>query len=138
MGLSWFMNCAGRKNYSGADVCNPPPLNPKGGGGRPTPLPLYANMTIVDQPAGLYTLAARYAQAATSFIAESAAAADPFLLYLPFNHIHTPNSCSATSCGQSARGPIGDATQDMDSAIGTVMQSIRSEPKVATNTLVSS
>jgi hypothetical protein len=134
MGLSWWENCADRTNHSSADVCNPPPLDPRNGGGRPSPLPLFANMTIVDQPAGLYTLAARYATAATKFIGESAAIEEPFLLYLPWNHIHGPNSCSATSCGQSVRGPIGDATQDMDSALGTVMASIRTEPKIATNT----
>ena len=58
----------------------------------------------VEQPAGLYTLAQRYAEAAGRFIGESAAAGQPFLLYLPFNHIHGPNSCSASSCGQSIPG----------------------------------
>ena len=34
------------------------------------------------------------------------------------------------------RGPIGDATQDMDVAVGVLMAAVRSEPKVATSTLV--
>jgi arylsulfatase A len=137
MGLSWFMNCVGDNKFKGkganvsAAVCNPPP----DGVARPTPLPLMANLTVIEQPAGLYTLAQRYATAAVQFITNSAAAAEPFLLYLPFNHIHTPNSCSAGSCGQSTRGPIGDATEDMDHAVGVVMAAIRAEPKVATSTL---
>eukprot|EP01043_Picozoa_sp_COSAG02_P063269 COSAG02_NODE_8922_length_2400_cov_0.968709_1_plen_73_part_00 len=34
------------------------------------------------------------------------------------------------------RGLIGDATEDMDAAVGVVMAAVRSEPKVATSTLV--
>ena len=137
MGLSWFQNCAGDRQFKGkganaSAVCSPPPLGVR----RPTPLPLLANLTVIEQPAGLYTLAQRYAQAASGFIADSAAAEEPFLLYLPWNHIHTPDSCSVSSCGQSIRGPIGDATQDMDRALGVVMASIRNEPRVATSTLV--
>jgi arylsulfatase A len=134
MGLSWWENCVGRENHTA--VCNPPPLSPPQGGGRPTPLPLFANLTIIAQPAGLYTIAQRYATAATTFIAHSAAAGDPFLLYLPFNHIHGPSSCSATSCGQSVRGPVGDATQDMDRALGEVMDAIRADKRVSNSTLV--
>ena len=51
MGLSWWSNCVGNSNQSAP--CDPPPDEPKGGGGRPTPLPLMANETVVDQPAGL-------------------------------------------------------------------------------------
>ena len=133
MGTSWWENCAGRGNTS--EPCSPVPTRGKGGG-RPSPLPLFANETIVDQPAGLYTLAARYADAATAFFRDSADRGEPFFLYLPFNHIHGPNSCSAATCGKSVRGPVGDATEDMDIAVGTVMAAIRADLRLATNTLV--
>lgn len=133
MGTSWWKNCVGRGKTSAP--CDPAPTT-KVGGGRPSPLPLFANETIVDQPAGLYTLAARYADAATAFFRDSADRGAPFFLYLPFNHIHGPDSCSAATCGKSARGPVGDATEDMDIAVGTVMDAIRADPRLATNTLV--
>jgi hypothetical protein len=79
---------------------------------QPSPIPLLANQTVVDQPAGLatlaarvvgcwvavpralhplqpntlYTLATRYSTAATGFIESSAAAAEPFLLCPPPRH----------------------------------------------------
>ena len=61
-------------------------------------MPLLANETVVEQPAGLYTLAERYADAATAFFRESADRGEPFFLYLPFNHIHGPNSCTRLFC----------------------------------------
>jgi hypothetical protein len=133
MGLSWWENCAARKNRSA--ICNPPPLI-KPAGGQPSPLPLFANLTIIEQPAGLYTIAQQYADAATAFIADADAAGTPFLLYLPFNHIHTPNSCSEATCERSKRGPIGDATEDLDIAVGTVMDAIRTNPFISHSTLV--
>eukprot|EP00040_Diaphanoeca_grandis_P037721 m.248875 g.248875 ORF g.248875 m.248875 type:complete len:416 (+) comp33866_c4_seq12:121-1368(+) len=137
MGLSWWENCVGRSNPGHAGACDPPPFIPKGGGGgRPTPLPLMANTTVIAQPAGLYTIAQRYASAAIDFMNESSARDEPFLLYLPFNHIHGPDSCSVNTCGKSIRGPVGDATQDLDLAVGAVMDAIRGDPKIASNTLV--
>ena len=133
MGLSWWQSCASDKAViNGSKTCNPPAKLPY----LPTPLPLFANKTIVDQPAGLYTITQRYAAAANAFIRDAADAGDPFLLYLPFNHIHTPDSCSAATCGQSERGPVGDATQDVDLAVGTIMDALRADPRVANSTLV--
>ena len=54
--------------------------------------------------------------------AHQAAAAKPFYLYFPFNHVHAPNSCSAPMCGASARGPVGDAVEEMDAAVGALME----------------
>ena len=34
-----------------------------------------------------------YAHEASSFVTKTAAAGKPFMLYLPFNHVHVPNSC---------------------------------------------
>lgn len=104
---------------------------------QPAPIPLLANTSVVAQPAGLYTLASRYSAAATGFIESSAAAAAPFLLYLPFNHIHAPSSCGEGFCGRSSRGPIGDATEEVDSVVGDVMAAVRaSANNIGSNTLV--
>jgi hypothetical protein len=57
--------------------------------------------------------------------------------YFPFNHIHAPSSCGQGFCGRSARGPVGDATEEVDSVIGQVMACIRAPAnQIATNTLV--
>ena len=55
----------------------------------------------------------------------AAHSASPFLLYLAFNHVHAPNSCGAHFCGRSLRGPIGDAVEEMDWAVGQVMATVR-------------
>eukprot|EP01051_Picozoa_sp_SAG22_P017436 SAG22_NODE_2689_length_2310_cov_1.448666_2_plen_353_part_00 len=135
MGLSYWFLCNGPPT-PGTDKppdCNPKPSEPF----QPVPIPLLANTTVVAQPAGLYTLAARYSAAATSFITESAAAGDPFLLYLPFNHIHAPSSCGEGFCGRSARGPVGDSTEEVDSVVGEVMATIRAPAnQIAADTVV--
>jgi arylsulfatase A len=56
---------------------------------------------------------------------------------LAFNHVHAPNSCGANFCGTSKRGPIGDAVQEMDWAVGHVMDTVRSPALgLGDNTLV--
>jgi len=69
---------------------------------------------VVEQPANLGTLTMRYANAALDFIAEAHAAATPFLLYAPFNHVHAPNFAAVNFCNTSTHGPVGDATQEFD------------------------
>jgi arylsulfatase A len=63
---------------------------------------------VLEQPADLFTIAEKYADEATSFIAENAAASTPFMLYFPFNHIHGPNSCGARWCGQVRKLKLND------------------------------
>jgi arylsulfatase A len=83
MGLSYWFFCNGPPQADGKPpACDPPIHEPY----QPSPIPLLANQTVVDQPAGLYTLAARYSAAATGFIESSAAAAEPFLLCPPPRH----------------------------------------------------
>ena len=133
MGMSWFNDCA---NFHHSAIvngsCDPTPHN----WNQPTPLPLFHNLTVVAQPAGLYTLTERYARAAVAFMEQSADAHTPFFLYVPFNHVHAPQSCSARSCGKSQRGKIGDAVIDVDLAVGRIMDSIRADHRLAHNTLV--
>ena len=88
------------------------------------PLPLLNMTTVVEQPTNLATLTNRYVDAALGFIAEAKANAKPFLLYMPWNHVHSPNFASAAFCGSSKRGPVGDATQELDHAIGNLMDGV--------------
>ena len=49
----------------------------------------------------------------------------PFYMYVSFNHIHNPNFASLDFCGSSGRGPVGDAAQEMDHAVGRIMEAVR-------------
>ena len=99
---------------------------PHGGGEfQPTPLPLLngSSGAIVEQPVALDGLVDKYVEATASFIARHSAApnARPWYMYVSFNHVHAPNSCAPGFCGSSARGPIGDAVQEVDAAVGRIM-----------------
>lgn len=102
---------------------------------QPKPLPLVDNVTIVEQPVGLHTLAQRYTQRADAFIKANAGAHKPFFLYYPHNHVHGPNSCGPQFCNTSSRGAVGDAVQEADWAVGQVMQSL-TDAGVDNNTIV--
>ncbi len=102
----------------------------------PVPIPLVKNDShIIEQPVDLSSLAQRYAASATSFIAEQAAAKRPFYLYVPFNHVHGPNSCGPDFCGRAENGPIGDAVEEVDWAVGQIMAALQ-DAGVDDNTLV--
>ena len=116
----------------GSFYCNPAPRDPF----QPVPVPLLANYTVIEQPAGLYTIAKRYTAAAIEFITASADADMDFFLYFPFNHVHAPDSCGEGFCGKSLRGPIGDAVEEMDWVVGKVLNTLRSLPGVANNSIV--
>ena len=88
------------------------------------PLPLFNQSTIVEQPTNLATISVRYTNAALEFVAQAQAATKPFFLYIPFNHVHNPNFASVAFCNSSARGTIGDATQEVDHSIGAIMAGI--------------
>ncbi|EDQ92898.1 uncharacterized protein MONBRDRAFT_13963, partial [Monosiga brevicollis MX1] len=105
MGLSfWFLN-------------NLQPVEPY----QPVPLPLLDGTDVIEQPVALSNLVHRYIERATDFIKRSHESDTPFFLYLPFNHVHAPNSCSPKFCGSSEQGAVGDAVQEMDWAIGRIM-----------------
>jgi len=92
---------------------------------QPSPLPLVNNSDILEQPVALDKLVQRYVDFAVSFIKRHQAAGTPWYLYVPFNHIHTPNSCSPGWCGKSKRGPVGDAVEEMDWAVGQIMAAVK-------------
>jgi arylsulfatase A len=101
----------------------------------PTPLPLLNGTKVVEQPCGLHTVVRRYSDAAVGFIGTHAKAGTPFYLYVPYNHVHHPNSCGPDFCGKSTRGPIGDAVEEMDWSVGHIMGALKTTG-VDNNTLV--
>ena len=132
MGSSYWLDCMSSPDPAGGFYCNPAPRDPF----QPVPVPLLANYTVIAQPAGLYTIAKRYTTAAIEFITTSADADKDFFLYFPFNHVHAPDSCGEDFCGKSLRGPIGDAVEEMDWVVGKVLNTLRSLPGVANNSIV--
>jgi arylsulfatase A len=114
----------------------------------------------MQQPADFLTLTENYANFATSFIETSAgirertntachndnirisnyyflytASGSPFFLYLAFQHTHHPQFAGKQFTNTTIRGMFGDAITEMDSAVGQVVQALKSS-KVDTNTFL--
>eukprot|EP00511_Aplanochytrium_stocchinoi_P006786 CAMPEP_0204843538 /NCGR_PEP_ID=MMETSP1346-20131115/48035_1 /ASSEMBLY_ACC=CAM_ASM_000771 /TAXON_ID=215587 /ORGANISM="Aplanochytrium stocchinoi, Strain GSBS06" /LENGTH=539 /DNA_ID=CAMNT_0051982695 /DNA_START=190 /DNA_END=1809 /DNA_ORIENTATION=- len=103
------------------------------------PLPLLhstpMNITIVEQPTDLNLLTNRYAAKGVQFIKEKSAAKIPWLLYMAFNHVHTPSFVGIQHCNTTLRGRFGDALAEMDDAIGQIM-SVVNKARADENTVV--
>ena len=98
------------------------------------------NADIIEQPVDLQTLASIYASTARRFILKHAPgqplAHNPFLLYVPFSHIHVPLSHDPKFTHRSARNTtFGDTLLELDDTIGKVLVALE-EAKVADNTIV--
>ena len=101
---------------------------------KPVPLPLLNGTTVIEQPVDLGSLTQKYAKAAVDFVSN---APGPFYLYAAFNHVHAPNTAGSAFCGKSPQGAVGDAVEEVDWAIGQIMDAVRSRvAKEGDNTLV--
>ncbi len=98
-----------------------------------SPLPLMQNATVIEQPAKLDTLTARYTDQAVSFIARSKDR--PFFLYMPHTFPHIPLAASQRFLGKSGFGLYGDAVAEVDWSVGEVLRAVR-ENGLDDNTLV--
>jgi membrane-anchored protein YejM (alkaline phosphatase superfamily) len=92
---------------------------------QPVPLPLLNGSEVIQQPAALDKLVQLYVAEATQFIEQATRDDVPWFLYMAFNHVHEPNSCSAAFCGRSKQGPLGDAVEEMDGAVGQIMSAVK-------------
>lgn len=101
---------------------------------------------IIEQPAKLENLTARYVDAATGWIRQQANDDKRFVLYVPFSHVHNPQFCSSEWCGSSTvvgggpavptgHGGTGSAVQEMDAAVGAILDSVRANPALDMETL---
>jgi len=97
------------------------------------------NTTVLEQPLDFTHLAEKYSAYVTGFIHEHASS--PFLLYMPFSHVHTTAGNQRESqyagCmfkGKSDRGPFGDALAEVDWIIGNVFDQLETD-NIGANTL---
>jgi len=96
-------------------------------------VPLIRNTEEIERPANQHTVTRRYADEAAKFIREHKD--QPFFVYVPHTMPHVPLFASDEFDGKSSRGLFGDVVEELDKAVGTVLQTLRDE-KLAENTLV--
>eukprot|EP01120_Amphizonella_sp_Union-15-10_P016758 TRINITY_DN9023_c0_g1_i1.p1 TRINITY_DN9023_c0_g1~~TRINITY_DN9023_c0_g1_i1.p1 ORF type:complete len:541 (+),score=80.30 TRINITY_DN9023_c0_g1_i1:52-1623(+) len=109
------------------------------------PLPLVtqnvSGTTILEQPLDLTTLVPKYAKYATDFIEENVN--DPFLLYVPFSHVHTAANeivpdkqyASCPFINSTVRGRFGDALAELDWIVGEIVSNLKAR-SLEKNTLI--
>jgi arylsulfatase len=97
------------------------------------PRVLMHNTEVIEDPANLESLTARYTEQATKFIAQSKGA--PFFLYVPHTFPHIPLAASPRFRGKSPEGLYGDVVEEIDWSVGEVMRALRANGLDA-NTLV--
>lgn len=95
--------------------------------------PLYRDEEKIEQPADQTTLTRRYAEEAVRFIKDHQQ--KPFFLYFPHSFPHVPLFASADHLGKSARGLYGDVVEEIDAAVGRVVDTLR-DTGLDKNTLV--
>jgi arylsulfatase A len=96
-------------------------------------VPLIRNTEVIERPADQHTVTRRYAEEAARFIREHQD--QPFFVYLPHTMPHVPLFASKDFDGTSRRGLFGDVVEELDKAVGTVLDTIR-ETGLAEKTLV--
>ncbi|XP_074778147.1 arylsulfatase G isoform X2 [Athene noctua] len=85
-------------------------------------LPLFENVTIVQQPVNLSSLATRYAEEAARFIRRASDSGRPFFLYLALAHMHVPLGVPPPPPPASGRGIYGASLSEMDALVGRIKQ----------------
>jgi arylsulfatase len=98
-----------------------------------TPRVLMHNTEVIEDPAVLESLTARYTEQAIKFIA--AAKGEPFFLYMPHTFPHIPLAASARFRGKSPEGLYGDVVEEIDWSVGEVLRTLR-QHGLDSNTLV--
>eukprot|EP00479_Gromia_sphaerica_P010425 TRINITY_DN4789_c0_g1_i1.p1 TRINITY_DN4789_c0_g1~~TRINITY_DN4789_c0_g1_i1.p1 ORF type:complete len:183 (-),score=41.41 TRINITY_DN4789_c0_g1_i1:302-850(-) len=94
-----------------------------------TPCPLLDDLNIVEQPVNMATITQRYTDRVVDYIHQHASVngerQNPFFLYLAWAHPHITNYCDPSVCGQSRRGAYGDSVEEIDIAVGQIMQALK-------------
>jgi arylsulfatase A-like enzyme len=87
--------------------------------------PLFDGEKLIEQPADQATLTRRYAEQCVKFIREKKGG--PFFLYFPSTFPHTPLFASEKFRNKSPRGRYGDVVEELDWAVGQILDTLRSE-----------
>lgn len=83
-------------------------------------LPLYENLSIVEQPVNLSSLAQKYVEKATQFIQHASASGRPFLLYVALAHMHVPLPAAEPPADPQGPGPYVASLREMDWLVGQI------------------
>lgn len=97
------------------------------------PLPLYEDERVVAEEPDQSLFTRQATDRAVAFI--EAHAARPFFLYVPYVMPHVPIFATPPFRGRSARGPYGDAVEELDASVGEIAAAL-DRAGVAANTLV--
>ena len=98
-----------------------------------TPLELYRDEQMIEDPVNQNTLTQRYTREAIRFIEENQD--DPFFLYMPHTFPHVPLYVSNEFSGQSDAGLYGDVVETIDWSVGEILKTLE-ELGLDENTLV--
>lgn len=88
-----------------------------------TPLELYRQDQMIENPVNQNTLTQRYTNEAIRFIEENQD--DPFFLYMPHTFPHVPLYVSNQFSGQSDAGLYGDVVETIDWSVGEVLATLK-------------
>ncbi|XP_053144930.1 arylsulfatase G isoform X2 [Hemicordylus capensis] len=92
-------------------------------------LPLFENLTIVQQPVNLTSLAAKYTEKAIQFIHYARQSGHPFFLYLALSHMHVPLVLAESPRNLSCQDPYGANLREMDTLVGQIKDKVDSSAK---------
>ena len=85
-------------------------------------VPVYRNEQEIERPADQRTITKRYAEEAVAFVERHRD--EPFFLYLPHTMPHVPLFRSAAFSGHSTAGLYGDVIEEIDWAVGQVLDAV--------------
>jgi arylsulfatase len=97
-----------------------------------SPLPLYSDSQVIEEPATQNTLTTRFTQQAVNFINNSSG---PFFLYLAYSAPHVPLAPGDAFNGKTGLGPYGDVVAELDWGVGQVLAALKAKG-LDNNTLV--
>ncbi|CAI5765689.1 arylsulfatase G isoform X1 [Podarcis lilfordi] len=92
-------------------------------------LPLFENLTIVQQPVDLTSLAAKYTEKAIQFIQYASQRGHPFFLYIALAHMHVPLTLAEPTWDLPGQDPYGANLREMDALVGRIKDEVDSTAK---------
>ncbi len=98
-----------------------------------TPLELYRDEQMIEDPVDQTTLTERYTAEALRFIEENQD--NPFFLYIPHSFPHVPLFVSPRFDGRSDAGLYGDVVETIDWSMGAIVEKL-DELNLTDNTLI--
>eukprot|EP01043_Picozoa_sp_COSAG02_P015738 COSAG02_NODE_678_length_18586_cov_39.649375_6_plen_163_part_00 len=95
------------------------------------PCPVFANSTIIQQPANLLTLSASYGAAAVDFVIAAKRRQQSWFLWYSSHHVHSPQFAGASCTNATSRGRFGDSLYQLDEEVAAIMAGLASSSQEA-------